>query len=51
MQRSKEERLRFHVVEYMPMERVKIYLRFDHASALALVDAIVCMADTDSIPS
>ncbi len=31
------------------MERIATYLRFDLASALALVDAIVCMADTDMI--
>jgi hypothetical protein len=45
----REWRARYHVVEQMPMERVANYLRFDYASSLALVDAIVCMADTDRI--
>ena len=38
-----------HIVEPMPMEVVASYLHFDSASALALVDAIVCMADADSV--
>jgi hypothetical protein len=42
-------RARYHVVEQMPFERVANYLRFDYARGLALVDAIVCMADTDRI--
>lgn len=35
-----------HIVEQMPMERIIGYLRIDRASSLALVDAIVCMADS-----
>ena len=35
-----------HLVEEMPMERVTSYLRFDPSSSLALVDAIVCAADS-----
>jgi hypothetical protein len=38
-----------HIVEQMPLERIIGYLRFDLASSLALVDVIVCMADTGSI--
>jgi len=35
------------IVEQMPMERIIGYLRFDRAaSSLALVDAIVCIADS-----
>jgi hypothetical protein len=45
----KEWKDRQHIVERMPIGRVTAYLRFDLASSLALVDAIVCMADTDSI--
>jgi antiviral defense system Shedu protein SduA len=44
-----EWRARYHIVEQMPFERVVAYLRFDPASTLALVDAIVCMADMDRI--
>ena len=44
-----EWRARLHIVEQMPMERIVGYLRFEPASALALVDAIVCMADSDRI--
>jgi hypothetical protein len=37
----------YHFVERMPIEHVASYLRLDPASSLALVDAIVCVADTD----
>jgi hypothetical protein len=33
----------------MPMERIVSYLRLDPASALALVDAIVCLADMGTL--
>lgn len=39
----------FHLIEEMPLERLHSYLRFDLGSARALVDAIICMADMDSI--
>jgi hypothetical protein len=42
-------RKQYHIVETMPMERLTSYLRFDVSSGLALVDAIVCAADTDMI--
>ncbi len=42
-------RARSHVIERMPIQHVVPYLRVDPASALALVDAIVCMADADAI--
>jgi hypothetical protein len=42
-----EWRATYHAVVQMPMDRVTSYLRFDRASELALVDAIVCMADMD----
>src|SRR5271168_3370703 len=43
-------RTRYHqIVAQMPMERVANYLHFDPGSTLALIDAIVCMADTDTI--
>lgn len=45
----REWKARHHIVEQMPMDRVIGYLRLDPASSLALVDAIVCMADTDAI--
>jgi hypothetical protein len=38
-----------HIVEFMPLERLTSYLRFDRSSSLALVDAIICSADTDVI--
>jgi len=38
-----------HIIELLPMERLKGYLLFDPASSLALVDAIVCAADDDLI--
>jgi len=44
-----EWRAHSHIIEAMPMERVGTYLRFGPASSLALVDAIICMADTDLI--
>jgi hypothetical protein len=44
-----ECRAQYHLVERMPMERIATYLRFDPASTLALVDAIVCMADSGRI--
>jgi hypothetical protein len=40
-------RSRYHIVELMPIERVASYLHFDPSSALALIDAIICSADTD----
>ena len=43
-------RTRYHqIVAQMPMERIANYLHFDPGSTLALIDAIVCMADTDII--
>ena len=45
----REWAIRYHNVERMSFERAVAYLRLDPASALALVDAIVCMADTDMI--
>jgi hypothetical protein len=45
----REWAIRFHNVERMSFERAVAYLRLDPASALALVDAIVCIADTDMI--
>lgn len=42
-------RARSYLVEQMPIQYVVPYLRFGPASALALVDAIVCMADTDAV--
>jgi hypothetical protein len=39
-------RAHHHIVEQMPMERIIGYLRSDPASSLALVDAIVCIADS-----
>lgn len=44
-----EWRARSHVIERMPVQYVVPYLRFHPASALALIDAIVCMADTGFI--
>jgi hypothetical protein len=46
-----EWRARQHIVEFMPFGRVATYLRFERASSLALVDAIVCMTDPLSIGS
>jgi len=43
-----EWRATYHAVEQMPMGRVTSYLRLDRASSLAMVDAIVCMADMDA---
>lgn len=37
--------------EVMPMERIANYLRYDAGSALALVDAIICAADTIGVIS
>jgi hypothetical protein len=45
----REWRLRYHNVEQMRFDHVTAYLRRNPASGLALVDAIVCMADTDMI--
>jgi hypothetical protein len=42
-------RKQYHIIETMPMEQLTSYLRFDTSSSLALVDAIVCGADTDLI--
>ncbi len=36
---------RKHIVEFMPFEQITSYLRVGYASSLALVDAIVCVAD------
>jgi hypothetical protein len=44
-----EWRRQRHIVELMPIERLTSYLRFDPASALALVDAIILGADTNVI--
>lgn len=44
-----EWRSRYHIVEQMSMERVAAYMRIEPASSLALVDAIVCMADSNMI--
>jgi hypothetical protein len=45
----REWKIRYQNVGQMSFERVAAYLRLDPSSALALVDAIVCMADTDMI--
>lgn len=37
------------IVEQMPMDRIAGYLRLNPASALALIDVIVCMADSNMI--
>ena len=42
-------RKQYHIIETLPMEGLTGYLRFDISSGLALVDAIVCDADTDVI--
>lgn len=42
-----EWRARYHIVENMPFDRVTAYLRLSPSSGLALVDAIVCMADAE----
>lgn len=39
-------RSKHHIVEEMPIHRVASYLRLNPASSLALVDAIVCAADS-----
>jgi hypothetical protein len=44
-----EWKSRHHIVEFMPAERLQSYLRFDISSSLALVDAIVCSADSEPI--
>lgn len=46
LERTGEWRNRHHLVAEMPMERVASYLRFDPSSNLALIDAIVCDANT-----
>jgi len=43
-----EWRARYHILENMPFDRVTAYLRLSPSSGLALVDAIVCMADSDT---
>src|SRR5580704_12775783 len=43
-----EWRARYHIVENMPFDRVTAYLRLSLASGLALVDAIVCIADAET---
>jgi hypothetical protein len=42
-------RSRYHIVDRMPIEKVTSYLRLDPASSLALVDAIICVADTEIV--
>src|SRR5271157_1515029 len=42
-------RSRKHIIELMPMESVTSYLRLNPASSLALIDAIVCVADDPPI--
>jgi hypothetical protein len=42
-------RKKYHIIETLPMEQLTGYLRFDRSSSLALVDAVVCAADTDMI--
>src|SRR5712664_1561438 len=44
-----EWKAQHHIVEKMPMERIVSYLRTGPASTLALVDAIVCMADMGTL--
>jgi hypothetical protein len=44
-----ESRNRHHLVEEINAERIPTYLRLDNASRLALVDAIVCMADSTPV--
>jgi len=39
------------IVEFLPMYRVASYLHFDPAASLALIDAIVCAADTELFAS
>lgn len=39
----------YHVVQQMEFGRVANYLHFESGSTLALVDVIVCMADSDSV--
>lgn len=50
-QRVDAWRSRHQIVEVMPMERIANYLRYDAGSALALVDAIICAADTIGVIS
>lgn len=45
-ERISEWRKQRHIVELMPAERLENYLRFEISSTLALVDAIICEADT-----
>lgn len=49
LERASEWRSRHHLVAEMPMERVTNYLRFERSSSLALIDAIVCDANTPLI--
>lgn len=42
-------KLRRHLVESMSFTRLKHYLQFDPASTMALIDAIVCGADTSFV--
>ena len=44
-----EWRQRHHIVEVMPFERLASYIKFAPGSGLALIDAIICAADTDLI--
>jgi len=39
------------IIELLPIERVANYLHFDPAASLALIDAIVCAADTELFAS
>ena len=45
-ERVSEWRKQRHIVDLMPVDRVEKYLRYEISSSLALVDAIVCEADT-----
>jgi hypothetical protein len=44
-----EWRAQYHIVEQMPIQRVSDYLRSNQSSTLALVDAIICMADMEMV--
>ena len=44
----REWRARYHILENIPFDHVTAYLRLSPTSGLALVDAIVCMADSDT---
>jgi hypothetical protein len=48
---QKELRERRHIVEYVPFDRVLGYIKFSPGSPFAAVDAIVCLADSDMLPT